>query len=163
MSLQKRLMKAGLMNKKDARKFNQKEKNKRKKDKGQRKKKRVLAEEEARSQALKDSEAQKEKSREKRERESENMRRARELQMKQLISHHAVRFREGKELYWHISANGRYLHQMKLPQSLVLDLQSERLCVAVRGSMDSEEPDYVLIPVDVANRIAEYYPERIMR
>ena len=162
MSLQKKLMQAGLMSKKQSRKLNQKAKKERQKEKGNRQKKKQRLKAEASARSAEKEALLQERLRAQRENESDQMARARALQIQQLIRHHQVTFRPGNEPYWHVSADRTHLHKLMVPASIALGLREGQLTVVVKGALDDFNPIYTVIPSDVAERIRQHEPERIL-
>ena len=103
MSFNDKLFKAGIINKKQHRKMNQKEKLERKAKQGSKKKKRVLNAE-SKAQARKEKKERLERLNiERAAREKLHTLAARKRQVKQILMHHRLRFRKTDFPFWHLT------------------------------------------------------------
>lgn len=162
MSLQKKLLQAGLMSKKQDREISQQAKKERKSEKGNRKKKKQLLREEKAAQAAEQEQRLQERIAVRQQSESQQMARARALQIQQLIGHHHISYRSGTEAYWHYAVGRQFLHKLLLPPSLVHSLQEGKLAIVVKGALDDFNTQYVLIPSEIADRIRQHEPQRVL-
>lgn len=162
MSLQKKLLQAGLMSKKQSRKLNQQAKMARQNEKGNRQKKKSKLKAQAIALAAEKDARRTAQHLEQQKNESVQMARARALQVQQLIRHHQISFRPGNEAYWHMSVDRTHLHKLMLPPSIALGLREGQLTIVVKGVLDDFNPNYTVIPSDVAERIRLHEPERIL-
>ena len=162
MSLQKKLLQAGLMSKKQSRKLNQQAKLARQNEKGNRQKKKNKLKAQAIARAAEKDARRTAQHLEQQRNESVQLARARALQVQQLIRHHQISFRPGNEAYWHMSVDRTHLHKLMLPPSIAIGLREGQLTVVVKGVLDDFNPNYTVIPSDVAERIRLHEPERIL-
>ena len=162
MSLQKKLLQAGLMSKKQSRKLNQQAKMARQNEKGNRQKKKSKLKAQAIALAAEKDARRTAQHLEQQKNESVQMARARALQVQQLIRHHQISFRPGNEAYWHMSVDRTHLHKLMLPPSIALGLREGQLTIVVKGVLDDFNPNYTVIPSDVAERIRLHEPKRIL-
>lgn len=161
-SLKDQLLKAGLVSKKQARLADQQAREQRKQGQGSREAQALLAAREAEAQRAERDRlvAEKLAAREARERarEQEEIRH----RIDQILQSHRAHYRHGKQPFWHPSPDRRFLARLDLPESLAHELHGGKLAVSWRGPADAFEPDIVLIPREVAERIQRLDPQRIL-
>lgn len=162
MSFKDQLLKAGLVNKKQLRKSNQKAKKERKKKQGSREKQAVVNARESAQKKLALKQAREEKLRARRERERLREREEVVRRVSQLLAAHRIRFRRGNQKFWYPSPDRRYAFRMDLPESIAFDLHRGRLGIAYRGRADVLEVDVVIVPREIIARIEGLDPERIL-
>ena len=61
-----------------------------------------------------------------------------------------------------MSVDRTHLHKLMLPPSIAIGLREGQLTVVVKGVLDDFNPNYTVIPSDVAERIRLHEPERIL-
>lgn len=159
MSLRDELMKAGLVSTERAKQL---EADTRKQG-YQRKKGQAAAEDAARQAEIHqraEAEAARKRERDRRlneEREAEKQRRARQARARQLIDAHRLNEPDA-EIRYHFQ-EGRFLRGVRVTPAQRKALAAGRLAIA-RG--DRHESDYPLIARDVAQKLAEFAPERVL-
>lgn len=162
MSLRDELLKAGLASAERAKKLDA---DARKHD-HQRKKKQVLAQEEAARQAELRRQAEAEAA-EKRERdrqlnlarEAEKRQREQAARARQLIDSHRLNSAEAEILYNFLDRDGRWIRAIRVLPAQRQGLAMGRLAIA-HG--DRHEFDYPLIPREIALKLTEFAPERVL-
>ena len=162
MSLRDELLKAGLASADQAKKLDT---DARKHD-HQRKKNKALAMEEAARQAESRRQAEAEAAN-KRERdrqlnlarEAEKQRRERAARAQQLIDSHRLNNPEAEILYNFLDSDGRWIRAIRVLPPQRKGLAMGRLAI-VRG--DRHEFDFPLVPRQIALKLAEFIPERIL-
>ncbi|MEC7986319.1 MAG: DUF2058 family protein [Myxococcota bacterium] len=162
MSFNDKLFQAGLINKKQLRKMNQKSKLERKAKQGNKKKKKVL---EAESKAKTRQEKQERLERLKKERharEQVHMAAARKRQVQQILNHHRLRFRKADFPFWHLTFDKKHAHKLWVPERTAWELRSGLYAIALMGDANAKEPAYVVIPRDIVERIVSLEPSRIL-
>ena len=162
MSMKDQLFQAGFLSKKELRKANQEAKRERRKKQGGRKKKKVLAAEEKAQAEQKRSEKISALREDRQQREAARLQEARVLQVFHILSHHRLQYRRADHPFWHLAADGKTLHKLFVPDSIALDIRSGRLAIVVIGDRAANEPDYAVVPRDVALRVKGLEPERIL-
>jgi len=161
MSLRDQLLKAGLVDKKKARKVNRDLKAQRKKKQGAKDRKNVVMAREAAAKSEEKARKRAERLARRREAEAARASKDRERLLASLVRTYTVRYRPGVQSFWHPTADGRHLHRLRLPGSLAHDLRAGRVAVAWVGQEADDPEDYVLLDARAARRIAEVAPERI--
>lgn len=162
MSLRDQLLKAGLVDKKKARKVNRELKSQRKQAQGSKESKQERQARQARERAERRERELAE--RQARQAEAEAAREA-ELRVRllsSLVKTYQVHHRGGPQAFWHPSACGRFLHRLWLSESLAHDLRAGSLAVAWVGDDAADPDDYVLLRDRAALRIREVVPERVL-
>jgi len=162
MGFKDQLLKAGLVSKKQVRKVNQKSRKDRKAKQSTREAKGVV---EARTKAERRAERkrlQAEKLAARRERDRVREAAEAKRRVDQILQSHRVRFRGGQQRFWHHAPDGRHVGRLDLPASLAFDLHCGRLAIAYRGPADAFEPDVLLIPSEVADRVEKLDPSRVL-
>ncbi|MEL6349814.1 MAG: DUF2058 family protein [Myxococcota bacterium] len=156
------LLKAGLVSKKQVRKHNQKARKARKKKQSQRESKAVIeAREKAQTRARREQQQQQRlEARRARERAKEQAEARRRVD--QILNAHRVRFRSGTQPFWHPSPDRRFLFRLDLPERVAHDVHIGKLGVSWRGPADADDPDVVLIPREIVERIQRIDPDRIL-
>jgi uncharacterized protein YaiL (DUF2058 family) len=162
MSMKDQLFQAGFLSKKELRKANQDSKKKRRSKQGNRKKKRVLAAEDRAAAEKKRSDRIESLKEERQEREVGRLEKARHLQVFHILSHHRLRYRRADHPFWHVAADGKTLHKLLVPDSVAMDTRAGSFAIVVIGDMAAEEPDYAVVPREVALRVRGLEPERIL-
>ncbi|MDG1478363.1 MAG: DUF2058 family protein [Myxococcota bacterium] len=162
MSFKDQFLKAGLVNKKQVRKSNQKAKKDRKKDQGSREKLSVVHARDAKRKAEALKKAKRERHEIRKERERIREREEAVRRVGQILSANRTRFRGGNQKFWHPSPCRRYLLRLDLPESIAFDLHRGNLGIAYVGPKDVEEPDVVLVSRSVVERILKLDPSRIL-
>lgn len=162
MSLRDQLLKAGLVDKKKARKVNRQLKAQRKQAQGSKESKAERQAREARERAERKAQALAEKQARQREAEAARQADLRRRLLSSLVNTYQVHHRGGPQPFWHPTACGRFLHRLWLSESLAHDLRAGSLAVAWVGD-EPEDPDaYVLLRDRAAHRIREVVPERVL-
>ncbi|MAA79804.1 MAG: hypothetical protein CL916_11140 [Deltaproteobacteria bacterium] len=160
MSFKDQLFKAGLITKKQLRKLNQDEKMERKRKKGTKRKK-LVEQAEARAKAKKEKAERLVKIRAERAvREKATMESLKLRQVQQLLNHHRQRFSKGQQIFWHKTIEGTHVHKLWIPSRLAWDLRSGAMAIVAMGKI--EDPEYVVIPRDIARRIQDIEPHRVV-
>ena len=162
MSFKDQLLKAGLVNKKQLRKSNQKAKKERKKKQGSREKQAVVQARESAEKKAALKQAREEKLRARRERDRVREQQEAVRRVSQILAAHRVRFRRGNQKFWYPSPDRRYAFRLDLPESIAFDLHRGRLGIAYRGPADAFEPDVVIVPREIITRIEKLDPDRIL-
>ena len=162
MSFKDQLLKAGLVNKKQLRKSNQKAKKERKKKQGSRERQHVVNAREGAKKKATQREARAEKLRARRERERIREQEEAVRRVSQLLAAHRIVYRNGNQKFWYPSPDRRYAFQLELPESIAVDLHRGRLGLAFRGRADAFEPDVVIVPREIIMRIEKLDPGRIL-
>ena len=161
-SLKDQLLKAGLVNKKAARKADQQARQERKQDQGSREARAVVEAREAAARQAEREQALAEKLAARRAREQAREREESRRQVDQLLQAHRTYFRPGRQPFWHPSPDRRHLLRLDLPERVAYELHGGKLAVSWRGPADAFEPDIVLIPREVAERVARIDPSRVL-
>ena len=162
MSFKDQLLKAGLVNKKQLRKSNQKAKKERKKKQGSREKQAVVKARESEQKKAALKQAREEKLRVRRERERIREQEEAVRRVSQILAAHRIRFRRGNQKFWYPSPDRRYAFRLDLPESIAVDLHRGRLGIAYRGRADVFEPDVVIVPREIIDRVEKLDPDRIL-
>ena len=162
MSFKNQLLKAGLINKKQLRKSNQKAKTERKKKQGSREKQAVVKARESAEKKAAQQKAREEKLHARRERERKREQQEAVRRISQILAAHRVSFRRGNQKFWYPSPDRRYAFRLDLPESIAFDLHRGRLGIAYRGPADAFEPDVVIVPREIITRIEKLDPKRIL-
>lgn len=162
MSFKDQLLKAGLVNKKQVRKANQKARKQRKKEQSTRDPKAVVEARERKQRAEEKAQQRAERIAERRARE-----RAREAaeairRVDQILQSHRVHFRTGQQPFWHPSPDRTHAFRLDVPASIAFDLHCGKLAVAYRGPADDFEPDIVVVPQSAAERVQKIDPTRLL-
>jgi len=161
-SFKDQLYQAGLITKKQLRKLNQQEKIERKRKRGHKRKK-LVEKAEQRAKAKEEKMKRLTILRERRAiREKEVMENLRKRQVSQLLDHHRQRFRRADHPFWHCTYSKTHVHKLWVPTRLAWELRSGAMAIAARGVVEGKEPEYVVIPRDVAKRILELDARRIV-
>ena len=161
-SFKDQLYQAGLITKKQLRKLNQQEKIERKRKRGNKRKK-LVEQAEARAKAKEEKIARIAKIREQRAvREKEVMANLQKRQISQLLQHHRQRFRKGDHPFWHCTYSKTHVHKLWVPTRLAWELRSGAMAIAALGNVENGEAEYVVVPRDVARRIADIDSLRIV-
>ena len=162
MSFQDKLFQAGLINKKQLRKINQEQKIERKQKQGNRKKKQIEAAEK-RAKAKAEKEARLVILRAQRaEREKIYVEKAQKRRVNQIINHHRIRFQRGDYPFWHYTYTRTHVHKFYVPMRIAWELRAGKLAIAIVGDVTQFEPEYVIIPREIAQKIAEIDADRIL-
>jgi uncharacterized protein YaiL (DUF2058 family) len=160
MSLRDQLLKAGVVSAKQKQAAERDLKRKRKREQAQRQSKRELEQrareqaEQLRQEALQATLARRRGSQE----VQENA--ARQLRANQIVEHHALLSRPGAYRFWHPTPGGVILNRLDLPRKLADQLRLGRL--AVVWSERFGEPSYRVVTREVAERLREILPERVL-
>jgi uncharacterized protein len=162
MSFKDQFLKAGLINKKQVRKSNQKAKKDRKKSQGSREKLSVVLARDAKTkaEALKTAKRAQQEARQERARAREREEAVRRVG--QILSANRTRFRRGNQKFWYPSPCRRYLFRLNLPESIAFDLHRGNLGIAFVGPGDTDEPDVVVVSRSVVERILKLDPSRVL-
>jgi uncharacterized protein YaiL (DUF2058 family) len=162
MSLRDELLKAGLVSADKAKKLDS---DTRRQD-HQRKKSQALAVEEAAKQAemrrQTEAEAARKRERDRQlnlEREAEKQRRERTARAQQLIDSHRLNNPDAEILYNFLDSDGHWIRAIRVLPPQRKGLAMGRLAI-VRGNR--HEFDFPLIPRDIALKLAEFTPERVL-
>lgn len=160
MSLRDQLLKSGFADKRQVRKVNRELKRQRRQEQATRQSKAEIAAREAAEARRRRQEERARRMAEERERE-----RLRELaeakqRVEQILAHHRLRLNGGPQPFYHRAADGRHIHKLQLPERVAWELRAGKLGVAWRGLRDDAE--YVVIPADVARRVARIDPNRVL-
>lgn len=160
MSLRDQLLKAGVVDKKAVRKVNQELEAERKQKQGERERRsaieaRAAAEAEAARVAKQQALIEARRAREQAAEAELNHRRALHL-----LQHYQLRTRGGNQPFWHLTPSRTHVHKLYLAERLVMDLCAGRLGIGWLG--DPADPTYVLLPADVARRVLELEPARVL-
>ena len=162
MSFKDQLLKAGLVNKKQVRKANQGERKARKKKQSSRERKAVAQERSRAERKAEQKRLQAERVAAKRARDRAKEAAEAKRRVDQILGAHRVRHRSGQQLFWLRSPDGRHALRLTLPDSVAFDLHVGKLAVAYRGPADAFEPDVLLIPREVAERVEKIDPSRVL-
>ena len=162
MSFKDQLLKAGLVNKKQVRKANHTAKKDRRKKQGSREKDKVVRARESREkkEALRQEREAKLAARRERERQREQAEAKRRVS--QILGAHRIRFRTGQQKFWYPAPDQRHLFRLDLPGSIAFDLHRGKLGIAYRGPADAFEPDVVIVPREIIERILKIEPGRVL-
>ncbi|MFZ5478896.1 MAG: DUF2058 family protein [Myxococcota bacterium] len=158
MNLRDQLLKAGLVNKKQAAEAARDVRKQQKVEEGHREAKRVLEQKEAErlaaEKAAREAEllARRRASRERAERET------RALQVRHILSSHRLRVR-GPQRFYHRSPDGRELWKLWLPERVAEDLRCGRAAIAYIPGAD---PHVVVIDREAADRVEAIQPELVL-
>ena len=160
MSLRDQLLKAGLVDKKQVQKTNRKLKKSRRQKQSEREKKGTVESREAELRAAET--ARKKEERRSRRRVSEDLRDRENLQrlVGNLIRSYGQSIPEGRHVFFYKMPDGRRLQRVLIPIETALGLRSGMLAIAWTGQED--EPDFLLLPADTAQRIMNHEPDRIL-
>ena len=162
MSLRDHLFSAGIINKKELRKSKNQAKQNRKHKQGQRRKKKVVEAEKQAQQQLSRKQKREALKNARLQRERAKIEAMKKRQVSQLLNHHKLDFYRAEHPFWHPAADGKHVHKMWVPSRLALELRAGQLAIAVSGSIDAFNPQYVLIPRVVAKRVLGIEPSRIL-
>lgn len=155
MSLRDALLKAGAVNQKKVAEVNRELKHERKQAQAQRERRTVLEAEAERARAEAAERRKQEVLTARRERQAQQGAAAARLRTQQLIRRYHLRYREGPARFYHPDLGGRHLLRLDLPERLAQELRAGALAVAALQPSWGGEPDYHLIPREVALRIVE--------
>jgi uncharacterized protein YaiL (DUF2058 family) len=160
-SFKDQLLKAGLVDKKKVQQANRHEKDERRAAQGHRDTKAELEAHHAAAVA-RAREAQKAAAlAEQQAREARKAEQERARQLSNLLRAYRVRLREGKQLFFHRSADGRSAVRQLLAESLAVDLRLGRAAVCWVGGAPADA-EYVVLPREAADRIAAIAPDRVL-
>lgn len=162
MSMKDQLLKAGLVNKKQVRKANQKAKKSRRDRQGSRAAKKVVEAQQRDAKKAEQQQRRQQRIAERRQRDrireaAESLRR-----VDQILGAHRVHCRGGQQRFWFVGPNRQHIGRLEVPESIAFDLHCGRLAIAYRGPADAFEPDIVLIPKETAQRVERIDPTRIL-
>lgn len=162
MSLRDELLKAGLVASDQAKKLDSDTR----KQEHQRKKNKAMAAEEAARQAEVRQRAEVEAARKReqdrrlnQEREAEKQRREQMARARQLIDGHRLNVPEAEILYNFLDSDGRWIRAIRVTPPQRKGLAMGRLAIA-RG--DRDEFDFPLVPGEIARKLVEFAPERVL-
>lgn len=158
MSLRDQLLKAGLANKKDARRVDLEKKQKQKAEQGQREKARVLAEKQAREAAEQAEQAERERLLTRKQREQERSEVERALQIRQIITANRMGAR-GTTRFYFKDLDGKRVHRLMLPEAIAFKLRCGMLAIA---ALPGPEPTYHIVNKRAADRLADLAPELLV-
>lgn len=161
-SFKDQLYQAGLISKKQLRKINQEEKIERKRKQGNKRKK-LVEQAEARAQAKEEKEARMVVIRaERAKREEATMQALQKRKVQQLLSHHRQRYRTADHPFWHCTIDGQHVHKLWVPSRIAWELRSGAMAIAAIGNIQSSYFEYIVISREVARRVQEIEPERVV-
>ena len=161
-SFKDQLYQVGLITKKQLRKLNQQEKIERKRKRGNKRKK-LVEQAEARAKAKEEKLARIAKLKEQRAiREKQVMENLQKRQVTQLLNHHRIRYRRGDHPFWHCNFEKTHVFKLWVPTRLAWELRSGGMAIAAAGDFSRQEWEYVVIPRDIAKRIQELDPRRVV-
>jgi uncharacterized protein YaiL (DUF2058 family) len=160
MSLRDQLLKAGLVDKKQVQKANRKLKNSRRNEQSTRDRKTTVDSREAELQARQTVRIKEE--RHARRKESEELRDR--ANMKRLVGNLVRSYGQsipvGRHVFFYKMPDGQRLQRAQVPLETAVDLRSGKLAIGWTGPED--EPDFLLLPAEVAQRILNHEPDRIL-
>ena len=162
MSFGDELRRLGLVSKKELRKQKQAKQTQQRQAQGSRKKKKQLKEEARQSRLAEEQFAQSERVTQRKERENASDEREKSRRLASLMTQHSIPRRAGNEAFWHLSADRCHVHRQWLSERYVSDLCNGLLAIAVKGPLDSPTPQYVFLPLGIAERVFSFAPERIV-
>jgi hypothetical protein len=160
MSLRDQLLKAGLVDKKQVHKANRKLKKSRRKEQSTRERKTTTESREAELRAAQT--ALKKEERRARRRVSDDLHDRENLTrlVGNLIRSYGRPMPMGRHVFFYKMPDGRRLQRALVPLETAMDLRSGKLAIAWTGPED--EPDFLLLPPDIAQRILNPEPHRIL-
>ena len=95
-------------------------------------------------------------------REQKTIEDLRKRQVSQLLNHHRQRFRKGDHPFWHCTVDGTYVHKIFVPTRLAWELRAGAMAIAAMGNLTHSEPEYVVVTREVARKVQEQEPERVV-
>jgi uncharacterized protein len=159
-TLRDQLLKAGLVSAKEKQRIERELKEERRRAQAHRESKSVVEAREREERARAAREELEHRIEERRARQVEAEAEARRHQVNQILSAHAMAFRNGTQRFWHLTLDRKVCHRLDLPEWMAQDLRSGRAAVAAREKMG--EIDYVVVARDVARKAASLLPDRIV-
>jgi uncharacterized protein YaiL (DUF2058 family) len=160
-SFKDQLLKAGIVDKKKVQQVNREEKEQRRAAQAQREARAVIeAQQAAEAQAAAEARLVVQRA-EQRAREERRAALERARQLSDLLRAYRMPLREGKQLFFHRSADGERVVRQLLAESLAVDLRVGRAAVCWIGPRPAEA-EYVLLPREAADRVAGLAPERVL-
>lgn len=160
MSLRDSLLKAGVVSQKDVRRVNQEQEAERKKAKAERegREERERKEAEEAKRAREEANAAIIAARRAREREEELA--AVRRRVSHLIRDYQLRTRGGNQPFWHRAPDGLHIHKLMMNDRMAWELMTGRIAISWMG--EPADPSYLLLPREVALRILELEPGRVL-
>ena len=161
MSLRDQLLKAGVVDKKKVQEVNRDLKKERKETQAQREARAVV---ESREAAERQAAAQAERERrqaEKAAREAAREAAERQRSVGNLLRAYRLPDKAGPQPFYHWAADRTHIHRLSLPESWAWDLRRGRLAVAWSGE-GPEDPQYLVLPRETAERVLLMDPARIL-
>lgn len=159
MNLRDQLLKAGLVDKKQADRAAREAREQKRKEEGQKEARRVVEQREAERLAAERAAAEAERIARRKAAEERAHRETIVLQARQILAAHRLRFREGPQRFHHRSPDGREAWRLRLPERVAEDLRCGRAAVAY---IDGLEPKVVVVDRDTADRVEAIRPELIL-
>jgi uncharacterized protein YaiL (DUF2058 family) len=158
MNLRDQLLKAGIVNKKQADQAARDQRHQQKVEQGTAEAKRVREQKEAERVAAEKSQREAEALARRRAAREKAERDTRELQVRHILSSHRMRVR-GPQRFYYRAPNGKELWKLMLPERVAEDLRCGRAAIAY---IDGTEPDCFVIDREAADRLEELKPEVIL-
>lgn len=159
MNLRDQLLKAGVVNKKQADQAARDVRKQQRVEEGSKEAKRILEERERARLEAERAAALEARTQRRRDAEARARAEAVVLQCRHLLHAHRVRMRAGPQPFWFRSPDGREAWKLWLPERVAEDLRCGKLAVAV---IDKLDPEIVVVDRETADRVEALRPELVL-